>query len=59
VEHWGIAINKNNTELLKQVNEFIVKYRSEGGFETLTEKYLSEEKKAFDRFGFQWFFDIQ
>jgi len=59
VEHWGIAINKENTELLAQVNEFLKEFLLDGGFDVLTEKYLKEEKEAFDRFGFQWFFDLQ
>lgn len=59
VEYWGIAMNKENTELLSQVNEFLVSYRSSGGFDALANKYLAQEKKAFEEFGFQWFFDLQ
>ena len=59
VEKWGIAVKKGNTELVTQLNEFIKKYTQEGGFESLTEKYLAEEKKAFDELGFKWFFDLQ
>lgn len=58
VEPWGIAVKKGNTELLDQLNEFIETYREDGGFEGLTEKYLSEEKEAFEELGFQWFFDM-
>ena len=58
VEQWGVAVQKGDTELLSQLNEFIAKYREDGGFDQLTEKYLSEEKKAFDELGFQWFFDM-
>jgi len=58
VEHWGIAVKKGNTELLNKVNEFIKKYTAEGGFEKLSEKHLKEEKKAFDKLGFKWFFDL-
>ena len=58
VEQWGIAVKKGNTELLDQLNEFIETYREDGGFEELTEKYLSEEKEAFEELGFQWFFDM-
>lgn len=58
VELWGIAVKKGNTELLDQLNEFIETYREDGGFEELTEKYLSEEKEAFEELGFQWFFDM-
>lgn len=59
VEYWGIAVSKENDELLSKVNEFIEKYRNDGGFDTLTEKYLKEEKKDFDALGFKWFFDIE
>jgi len=59
VEQWGVAVKKGNSELIGQINAFIEKYTEEGGFEKLTKKYLSEEKKAFDKLGFQWFFDIE
>ena len=58
VEPWGIAVKKGNTELLDQLNDFIETYREDGGFEELTEKYLSEEKEAFEELGFQWFFNM-
>lgn len=57
-EKWGIAVQKGNQELLEQVNAFLKEFREEGGYEKLEEKYLSEEKKAFEELGFQWFFDI-
>ena len=56
-EGWGMAVNKGNDELLAQINAFIAEYKTDGGFETLTEKYLSEEKQTFDELGFPWFFD--
>jgi len=58
VEHWGVAVQKGNTELLKDLNAFIKKYAAEGGFDRLTEKYLKEEREAFDELGFKWFFDL-
>ena len=58
VEYWGAAMKKGDTELLNGVNGFIKKYTDEGGFDKLSEKYLKEEKKAFDEFGFKWFFDL-
>lgn len=51
VEQWGAAVKKGNTELLEQLNTFIAKFTDEGGFDKLTEKYLSEEKAAFDELG--------
>jgi polar amino acid transport system substrate-binding protein len=58
VEYWGIAVSKGNTELLNEVNQFVEKFIEEGGFDTLTEKHLSEEKRAFQEMGFKWFFDL-
>ncbi|OJF77501.1 MAG: amino acid ABC transporter substrate-binding protein [Treponema sp. CETP13] len=57
-EMWGVAVKKGNTELLNQINAFIPKFTQEGGFDTLSQKYLAEEKKAFDELGFKWFFDL-
>lgn len=58
-EEWGIAVKKGNTELLDQLNEFIAQSKTDGEFDRLTEKYLAEEKKAFDEYGFKWFFDFE
>jgi len=57
-EMWGVAVKKGNTELLNQLNSFIPKFTNDGGFDTLSQKYLAEEKKAFDELGFKWFFDL-
>ena len=58
-EEWGIAVKKGNTELLDQLNAFIAQSKEDGEFDRLTEKYLSEEKKAFDEHSFKWFFDFE
>lgn len=58
VEKWGIAVQKGNQELLGQLNAFLADFQDKGGYEELTEKYLAEEKKAFDELNFQWFFDM-
>ncbi len=58
VDKWGVAVQKGNTELLNQLNDFIDQYREDGGFDKLTDKYLSDEKTAFDELGFKWFFDL-
>ena len=58
-EEWGIAVKKGNTALLDQLNAFIAQSKTDGEFDRLTEKYLAEEKKAFDEYGFKWFFDFE
>lgn len=59
VDVWGAAAKKGNTALLNKLNEFIIKYREEGGFDKLSSKYLSKEKTDFDKLGFKWFFDLK
>lgn len=59
VDKWGVAIKKGNTTLQNQLNSFIKQYTNDGGFDTLSTKYLAEEKQAFDELGFHWFFDLK
>lgn len=59
VDVLGVAVKKGNTELLNKMNEFIVKYRKDGGFDKLSEKYLAKEKVDFGKLGFKWFFDLE
>ncbi|MGI6577816.1 MAG: transporter substrate-binding domain-containing protein [Eubacteriales bacterium] len=56
VEYWGVGVKKGNTELLEKLNDFIDKFYEEGGFDEITQKHLKEEKEAFDRYNFEWFF---
>lgn len=58
-EAWGIAVKKGDTELLEQLNQFIAQSKEDGEFDRLTEKYLAEEKQAFDEHNFKWFFDFE
>ncbi|MBN2557763.1 MAG: transporter substrate-binding domain-containing protein [Clostridia bacterium] len=57
-EYWGMALDKNDTELLAKVNEFIAKYQADGKMNELANEYLSEIKKVFDDEGLSFFFDI-
>lgn len=56
VESWGIAIDKENEAMLKEVNEFIDDYRKNEGFDKLAKKYLAEQKKIFDEMDIPFFF---
>lgn len=58
-ESWGIALKKGDDELREQLNEFIAQSKEDGEFDRLTQKYLAEEKAAFDELGFKWFFDFE
>ncbi|MCL1846851.1 MAG: transporter substrate-binding domain-containing protein [Coriobacteriia bacterium] len=57
-EHWGIAVQKGNSELLAELNEFIATSKTDGTFDRLTQKHLPSEKATFDELGFRWFFDF-
>jgi len=54
-ESWAVGIRKGNDELKAQVNAFIRKYREEGGFERLGDRYLKEMKEEFKRLGSAFF----
>jgi polar amino acid transport system substrate-binding protein len=55
---WGMAVRKGNEEFLADVNAFIAEFRSSGGFNTLADAYLGEQKKIFDDSGVPFFFDL-
>ena len=59
VEPWGVAVRKGDTKLKESLDKFIADYRADKGFEKLTEKHLADEKAAFDKLGFTWFFDMK
>lgn len=44
-ESWAVGIAKGNDKLREQVNTFLTRFRSEGGFAKLGDQYLKEEKK--------------
>lgn len=55
-ESWAIALRQGDADLLTQVNTFLAAYRSKGGFDKLSERFLAEEKAAFAAQGIPFFF---
>ncbi len=55
-ESWAVAMRPDDTELRGQVNAFLAKYREEGGFDKLAERYLADEKAAFEAQGIPFVF---
>ncbi len=55
-ESWSIGVSKGNAQLLQQVNQFLTEFRTEGGFEDLGNRYLKEQKEAFKRLGYSFYF---
>ncbi len=50
-ESWAVGIAKGNSVLLKQVNEFLEKFRQNHGFAELGERYLKDEKRFLEAAG--------
>jgi|GEM_PF-57415 len=55
-ETWSIGIRKGNDDLRKQVNTFLRDYRKNGRFDELAERYMAEEKHAFEKLGVPFIF---
>ena len=55
-EMWAIGLRQSDTALKDQVNQFLQKFRQEGGFEQLGDKYLSEQKASFKAQGIPFVF---
>lgn len=55
-ESWAIALRPSDTELLAEVNAFLGKFRADGGFTKLADRYLAEEKAAFTAQGIPFVF---
>ena len=55
-EEWAIGIKKGNDTLRTQVNEFLKDYRAGKKFNELAERYMKDEKKAFEDAGVPFIF---
>ena len=56
IESWAIGIRKGNDPLRAQVNDFLKDYRARGGFDTLGDRWLKEQKAAFLELGIPFVF---
>jgi polar amino acid transport system substrate-binding protein len=55
-ESWAVALRPDDTALLAAVNEALANFRATGGFNQLADKYLAEEKAAFEAQGIPFVF---
>ncbi|MCY6356877.1 transporter substrate-binding domain-containing protein [Clostridium sp. ZS2-4] len=55
-EYWGIALRKGDSELRNNINTFLKEYEEQKGFEKLSDKYLGDIKKEFDKRKIPFFF---
>ena len=54
---WAVAYRKGEEDLGAQIDEFIVEYKANGGFNKLADKYLGEERAFFTEKNVPFFFD--
>ncbi len=55
-ESWAVGIRKGNEVLRDQVNVFLKDFSANGGFARLSDKYLKEQKEAFQKLDIPFFF---
>ncbi len=55
-ESWAIGLRKGDDKLRSEVNEFLKRFRAEGGFERLGDRWLGEQKTAFKEMGVPFVF---
>jgi polar amino acid transport system substrate-binding protein len=50
-EDWAIGLRQEDDALKDKVNAFLKKFRNDGGFSRLGDKYLKPQKDAFEQLG--------
>jgi polar amino acid transport system substrate-binding protein len=55
-EFWAVGLRAGDTELLGKVNHFLKDYKEHGGFEQLGDRYLKDQKEAFRKLGYPFYF---
>ena len=58
-EFWAIGLRQGDDELRAKVNEFLVKFRAEGGFKRLAEKHMAKEKAMMEAQGIPFVFEME
>lgn len=55
-ESWAIAMKKGDLEMKAKVDAFLAKFRADGGFGRLGEKWLKEQRASFEKLGVPFVF---
>ncbi|MGP8201305.1 MAG: transporter substrate-binding domain-containing protein [Limisphaerales bacterium] len=55
-ESWAAGLRPDDTNLRADVNHFLKDYKARGGFEHLGDRYLKDQKEAFRRMGYPFYF---
>ncbi len=55
-ESWAVGFRQGDTELQQKVNQFLKDFQARGGFEDLGDRFLKEQKEAFRKLGYPFYF---
>ncbi len=55
-ESWAVGLRQDDTELRDKVNHFLKDYKEQGGFDRLGDRYLKDQKEAFRKLGYPFYF---
>jgi polar amino acid transport system substrate-binding protein len=55
-ESWAVGLRPDDSELLGKVDQFLKDYKEHGGFEQLGDRYLKDQKEAFRKLGYPFYF---
>jgi polar amino acid transport system substrate-binding protein len=55
-ESWAIGLRLDDTNRMAKVNQFLKDYKEHGGFDQLGDRYLKEQKEAFRKLGYPFYF---
>jgi polar amino acid transport system substrate-binding protein len=55
-ESWAAGLRQGDAGLLADVNRFFKDYKARGGFEQLGDRYLKDQKEAFRKLGYPFYF---
>jgi polar amino acid transport system substrate-binding protein len=55
-ESWAIGLRQDDDALRQQVNQFLKDYQARGGFEEVGNRYLKDQKEAFRKLGYPFYF---
>jgi polar amino acid transport system substrate-binding protein len=55
-ESWAIGLRQDDTALRDSVNKFLKDFKQRGGFAQLGDRYLKDQKEAFRKLGYPFYF---
>ena len=58
IEEWAVGLRHGEAELRDKISAFIAKFRAEGGFDKLADKYLAKERDSMKQQNLPFVFDL-